>query len=92
MCRNEANRIKANLNPAINPCDDFFEYSCGGYAKTHALPDDKGVSGTFDVVDENVISRLDAIFTGASPTGDIKPLQFVRNLYQSCNNTGESRD
>ena len=30
-----------NLNPAMNPCDDFYEFACGGWIRRRPIPDDQ---------------------------------------------------
>lgn len=44
---------KANMNTNVNPGDDFFEYACGGWMKSHPLPGDYSRYGTFEQLNEN---------------------------------------
>ena len=89
MCKAESDRIKLNMNPNADPCDDFYDYVCGGYASNHTLPDDKGRYGTFDAVDENVSRRLREMYSVDYVQKEIVPLKFVRKMFNACNDTSK---
>ncbi|MBQ7526708.1 MAG: M13 family peptidase, partial [Bacteroidaceae bacterium] len=45
---------KANMNPAVKPGDNFVEYACGNWLKTHPLRDDQMTNGAFmDLYEQN---------------------------------------
>lgn len=33
ICREEAGRILQNMDITVNPCDDFYDFTCGSYLK-----------------------------------------------------------
>lgn len=43
---------RANLDPAVAPGTDFYEYACGGWMKAHPLSDEYSRYGTFDQLAE----------------------------------------
>lgn len=47
-CVHLASQLLDNMNTTIEPCDDFFEYSCGGWMEKNPIPDDKLRYSTFD--------------------------------------------
>ncbi len=51
----------ANLNTAIAPGDDFYEYATGGWQKAHPLTGEYSRYGSFDVLRENSLDQLKAI-------------------------------
>lgn len=77
------------MDTSASACDNFYQYACGGFEKKHTLPDDKGRYGTFDAVDENVKKRLQTLYSNVSSVKEIEPLAYVRDLYQSCNDSGK---
>lgn len=43
---------RANLNEAVSPGADFYEYACGGWMKANPLTDEYSRYGTFDALGE----------------------------------------
>jgi putative endopeptidase len=44
----------ANLDTTVKPCDDFYHFANGGWLKSHPLPADKAIYGSFaEVSDHN---------------------------------------
>ena len=47
-CVQLAGQLLQNMNTTVDPCDDFYEYSCGGWMHNNPIPDDKLRYSTFD--------------------------------------------
>lgn len=43
---------RANMNPAVKPGDDFYEYAAGGWLKTHPLDAEHPTNGAFVDLEE----------------------------------------
>ena len=41
-CVAQSHKLFQNMNTSVDPCDDFYQYSCGNYIKETIIPDDKG--------------------------------------------------
>ncbi len=49
---------RSDLNPAVKPGDDFFEYALGGYLARHPIPDDQARFGVDQVLGQQVEANL----------------------------------
>ncbi|MCL6099705.1 MAG: M13 family metallopeptidase [Bacteroidetes bacterium] len=50
-----------NLDRSADPTKDFFQFACGGWVKTHPIPDDQTRWGTFAVLQEQNNEQLKKI-------------------------------
>lgn len=42
------------MNDTVDPCNNFYEFSCGNWKNYYTIPPDKGTYDTFEVVRENL--------------------------------------
>jgi endothelin-converting enzyme/putative endopeptidase len=74
------------LDKAAKPCDDFFQYACGGWVKSVEIPADKPRFGSFDALfDKNleVLKKLaEDAAAGKEATGSYS--KKVGDFYAAC--------
>lgn len=49
-----ASRLLSSLNTKVEPCDNFYEFACGTWAKKTVIPEDVSSYTMFSVVREDV--------------------------------------
>ncbi|KAG5672327.1 hypothetical protein PVAND_002461 [Polypedilum vanderplanki] len=86
-CYAARDRILTFMDSSIDPCDDFYKYSCGNYIKTKRIPDFLPIIFPFKElqmkVDEQIVKILEEPIIG----NEIKLFKDVKKFYQSCTNT-----
>lgn len=86
VCKQEAARIMSNMDVTVDPCDDFYQFSCGSFIKYQNVPDNKeGRSFLGDLNEYTIkLSRdlLQEPITDNEPEFAVK----IKTFYKSCLN------
>ena len=53
-----ATQLQQSLNMSVDPCEDFYEFACGGWVQRHPVPPTESHRNQFDVVVEKVDFEL----------------------------------
>jgi hypothetical protein len=53
-CIKYANMIMQNMDESVDPCDNFYEFSCGSFAKNVRIPDDQSKIDEFFILRDKV--------------------------------------
>jgi len=83
---------KAALDPGVQPCDDFYQYACGGWIKQTEIPGDEATwYRSFSVIRDRNEEVLKGILEAkakakgdAGDAGDDKYGKQLGDLYASC--------
>ena len=75
-----------SMDRSVDPCADFFAYSCGGWLKKNPIPPDQSSWNTYSKMQDENLGRLRAILEAASaPDQKRNPVdQKIGDYYASC--------
>ena len=57
-CVKAASQIIQNMDDSVNPCDDFYQFACGGFIKKTAIPEDRTRMSSFSVLSDELLSQV----------------------------------
>ncbi|ORX79467.1 zincin [Anaeromyces robustus] len=91
-CYNSAKRIITNMDISVDPCNDFYQFSCGGFIKENPLK--KGQSVIYDFIDVESWNLYRSIITNEYKPSknytieeqkyDEEVFNKLRNVYNTC--------
>ncbi|KAJ8668492.1 hypothetical protein QAD02_010155 [Eretmocerus hayati] len=85
-CNDIASTILENLDPSINPCENFYQFACGGFVKNAIIPE--GETKTDAFVQARIYQRrwLRATLEEEVTQAESKVIRYTKTLYKSCMN------
>ncbi|XP_074009443.1 neprilysin [Numenius arquata] len=84
-CIKSAARILENMDTTAKPCDDFYQYACGGWLKRNVIPETSSRYSNFDILRDELEVVLKDVLDVPS-NNDITAVQKAKTLYRSCIN------
>ncbi|KAM9318079.1 endothelin-converting enzyme-like 1 [Pholidichthys leucotaenia] len=100
LCRHDCQRkrsllraarlVQANIDPTIQPCQDFYSFACGGWLRRHGIPEDKLSYGIITAIGEHNEEKLQRLLLEPIRRhGPNSAERKVKEFYRSCINIGE---
>ncbi|XP_055340462.1 neprilysin-4-like isoform X2 [Paramacrobiotus metropolitanus] len=83
-CSRAAKDLLASIDKTVDPCNDFFAYSCNNWIKSHPLPADKASVSTFSVLGDVLKTQLLGVLNETTELNPSKAKTAVRKFFQLC--------
>jgi predicted metalloendopeptidase len=73
------------MDPAVDPCQDFFGYACGAFVRSTVIPPDRATWGTTELVQKGNEEFLrETLEKAARAPGDDPVLKKIGDYYAAC--------
>src|SRR5262245_46136784 len=74
----------AALDKTANPCDDFYQFACGGWMAKHPAPADQPRYGRFEELQDRNNEILKSILEEAAKPSSPADVRKIGDYYSSC--------
>ncbi|KJH46063.1 hypothetical protein DICVIV_07873 [Dictyocaulus viviparus] len=91
-CTQLASTYQKNMNRQMDPCTDFYSFTCGNYARHHIIPEYTTKINLLIEMRQNLGTRLKSILETLSRQNNTKSMQLVHIYYDSCMNVDAQND
>ncbi|KAI5692897.1 hypothetical protein M8J75_003309 [Diaphorina citri] len=85
-CIHTASKLLSNMNQSVDPCQDFYRFTCGRFLEETVIPDDQSSVSSFSVIGDQLEVQLRTIIETPAEDSDIKPFRLAKNYYKVCMN------
>ncbi|KAI5752755.1 hypothetical protein M8J77_020003 [Diaphorina citri] len=72
--------VRSNLNQSVDPCEDFYEFACGGWINTNQ----EDITTQFLLVSKKLKQQLKEILEAEPDPSDPLPVQAAQVAYRTC--------
>ncbi|XP_078618830.1 phosphate-regulating neutral endopeptidase PHEX-like isoform X2 [Branchiostoma floridae x Branchiostoma japonicum] len=83
-CASTAGFLIDNMDPDVDPCDNFFEFAVGGWKKNNPIPDTSSSWSMYSVLRERVQYIVRDILEEPTADDEIEAVKKAKDVYQSC--------
>nr|XP_032512069.1 neprilysin-1-like [Danaus plexippus plexippus] len=83
-CLDTASRVLAALNKSVDPCDDFYEFACGGWIEKNPVPEWATSWDQLAILREKLVTDLRELLEDKNDHGLPKSVLKAKALYRTC--------
>ena len=79
-------RIMDAMNRSVDPCQDFYEFACGGWISRNPIPQSQTSWDQLSLLREQLLKDLRILLEETDEENDLRPVKLARALYRTCMN------
>lgn len=86
-CIKAADYLLESIDESVEPCEDFYQFSCGTWLENIRIPDDANSVNTFRILDKQLDDNMiDLLASTSNESIELQSVANARHLYSSCTN------
>ena len=66
----EVSELLQEMDWTVDPCQDFYQFACGGFLSSTLVPEHKTISGKFWLMADQLNQRLRKVFEAEPTAGE----------------------
>lgn len=85
-CVETAGTLIKNMDRTADPCNNFFQYSCGGFNKRNIITEDKTSINSIDMLIEDLYGTIKDLLEQTHVPDEWPSVTKTKTVYTSCTN------
>ncbi|CAJ0602381.1 unnamed protein product [Cylicocyclus nassatus] len=75
--------LRKSINFSVEPCEDFYEFTCGNWIASHPTPKDKVSYNHDEILQDRVQEQLRGLYE-SNDTFESKAVNALKTFYKKC--------
>ncbi|XP_055340459.1 neprilysin-4-like isoform X2 [Paramacrobiotus metropolitanus] len=92
MCRRAGQDLLSSLDTKVDPCEDFFAYTCNNWIKSHPMPADKASVSLMQEMDDTATEQLRGVLNDTASENIFRSKAVVKDFFKKCVNEESIND
>ncbi|XP_066996218.2 neprilysin-11-like [Anabrus simplex] len=88
VCYETAKDILQSLNTSVDPCEDFYRFSCEGWINRNPVAPTESYYDQFDIVNAKLSLQIKGILEEGPLPSEPTPVTKAKKFYAACMDTG----
>ncbi|XP_035226069.1 neprilysin-2-like [Stegodyphus dumicola] len=88
-CHQAAAAIIPSLDETVDPCNDFYQFACGGWLKRHNVSEERPYVSVYTELEDDILLHLNGILSKnlTEKERNISHIRVLKEFYDSCMDT-----